>query len=199
MENKINQYLDKEDGMYHITFYKFISSVLVRNILNYRLYSIELTDGTIIRDPEFVNSKYVFKIHTDFLNKNIFFNARFSIDDIKNIKKFKFGLCDEKVIWYEDHFIDIKNELSFVQIINEKPPEDISSNFRKVENNEQEDCEIIDLAVKPGELASINIDDPKPIVEFLSLEYIFIDFIHKLLKMLLISIPNKSISYFLIF
>ena len=66
------------------------------------------------------------------------------------------------------------------------------SNFRKVENNEQEDCEIIDLAVKPGELASINIDDPKPIVEFLSLEYIIGDVINSEYVEHNISQPNAT-------
>ena len=106
---EVNQYFDNKDGMFHITFFTKIKSVSIINSLNYRIYSIELNDGRIIKDPNFLNSKYVFNIPSKMLNKEVFFNFSFSPNDIESISSFKFGLCDEKVRWYTDQFIQINN------------------------------------------------------------------------------------------
>lgn len=120
---EVNQYFDKKDGMFHITFFTKIKSVSIINSLNYRIYSVNLSDGRVIKDPNFLDSKYVFNIPSKMLNKEVFFNFSFSPNDIELVDSFKFGLCDEKVRWYTDQFVEINNNITKLSPTKDVPKE----------------------------------------------------------------------------
>jgi len=96
----IKQYLDNVDGKWHITMIVTVPSVSIRNRLNFRVKSIVMTDDKKISDPVLNDSLYVFNIPTKFLGRDIFFNASFSREVIKDIKSICFGFCDEKIRWH---------------------------------------------------------------------------------------------------
>lgn len=113
----MNQYLDEKDGKWHITMNVSIPRVLIKNKLNFRLYSVTMKNGKVIRDPSLKLSKYVFGISPSLMGRVVFFNTSFDVNEISEISEFKLGLCDERIRWYEDTFISIENNLVTATLI----------------------------------------------------------------------------------
>lgn len=106
----MNQYLDEKDKKWHISFSVDIPRVLIKNKLNFRLHSVVMKNGDVVRDPSLSSSNYIFSIAPSFMGKKVFFFSYFDTDVIEEVSDFKFGLCDERVRWYENTIISIKNE-----------------------------------------------------------------------------------------
>lgn len=64
----MEQFLDA-DNKWHVTLTVDIPRVIVKNKLNFRLHSIVMKDGSIVRDPSLASSNYIFGISTSFLGK----------------------------------------------------------------------------------------------------------------------------------
>jgi hypothetical protein len=107
----MEQYLDQKDGKWHITFSTNLPKVIIKNKLNFRLYSVNMINGEAIRDPVLKNSSYIFSIPESLNGRSVFFNTSFDINQISNIEEFCFSLCDEKVSWSKEK-VFIKNEYS---------------------------------------------------------------------------------------
>jgi len=107
----MEQYLDQKDGRWHITFSTNLPKVIIKNKLNFRLYSVNMINGEVIRDPILKNSSYIFSIPESLNGRSVFFNTSFDINEISNIEEFCFSLCDEKVSWSKEK-VFIKNEYS---------------------------------------------------------------------------------------
>jgi len=107
----MNQYLDEKDGKWHISLSVDIPRILIKNKLNFRLHSIIMKNGEVIRDPSLSSSNYIFGIAPSFMGKKGFFFSYFEPKEIEEIDQFKFGLCDERVRWHESTIISIKNEM----------------------------------------------------------------------------------------
>ncbi len=105
----MKQYLDKADGKWHIELVVSVPPVIVKNKLNFRLKSVTMKDGSVIKDPDFAFSKYIFAIHRNALGKKVVFNAFFSQSKSSKIKSFQFGFCDEMVKWFNDTLFDVEN------------------------------------------------------------------------------------------
>lgn len=154
----MEQFLDA-DNKWHITLTVDIPRVIVKNKLNFRLHSIVMKDGSIVRDPSLVSSNYIFKISASFLGKKAFFFSFFDASQIEDISEFKFGLCDEGVRWYGNTIFSVKNEYIKNEII------------LKPEIQELDVTNDTDSANE--ELSEINTDissyiDPKDIVKLTS-------------------------------
>lgn len=108
----MNQFLGKDDGKWHITMFVDIPRVVIRNQLNFRLYSTTSTGGTTTKDPSIINSTYVFHITPNLLGRKVFFNVSFAKAAIANVSTFRFGLCDEMIGWHHATLFDVKNEYS---------------------------------------------------------------------------------------
>ena len=115
----MEQFLDA-DNKWHITLIVNIPRVIVKNKLNFRLHSIVMKDGGIIRDPSIASSNYIFGISTSFLGKKVFFFSFFDAIQIEDVVEFKFGLCDEGVRWYGNTITSIKNGYFKTEIIENK-------------------------------------------------------------------------------
>lgn len=113
----MEQYLDQKDGKWHLTMFIDIPRLLIKNKLNFRIYSITTSNGEIIRDPSFIYSKYIFSIAPSFLGKKVFFSSHFDTKEIEDVVEFKFGFCDEKIRWYKNTIISIKNNYIKPEII----------------------------------------------------------------------------------
>lgn len=92
-----------------ITIVAGVPNYKVKNKLNFRIHSVELTDGRIVRDPYFADSIYVFPIKNGLVGKKIQFNFSFLKSEIKNVKKFKIGFCDEMVRWLDSTILTFEN------------------------------------------------------------------------------------------
>lgn len=106
----MEQYLDEKDGKWHITMWVDIPNVVIRNKLNFRVHSSLSNDGSVIKDPDFTNSRYKFAIYQGLLGKRLFFNTSFDLTAINDIDTFTFGLCDEGVRWHNSLLFNVKNE-----------------------------------------------------------------------------------------
>ena len=106
----MEQYLEQKDGKWHITLLFNMPNIIIKNNLNFRIKEIILIDGSFIKDPQIDDSKYIFSIPRSMLGKNIFFNFSFNLDKIEKISRFNFGLCDEKVRWFDDFDLIVNNE-----------------------------------------------------------------------------------------
>ena len=107
----MNQYLDKKDGKWHVSLSMDIPRILIKNKLNFRLHSVVMKNGKVVRDPSLSSSKYIFEIAPSFMGKKGFFFSYFEPTEIEEVDKFNFGLCDERVRWHEITIISIKNEM----------------------------------------------------------------------------------------
>jgi hypothetical protein len=107
----MNQYLDEKDGKWHISLSVDIPRILVKNKLNFRLHSVVMRNGEVIRDPSLSSSNYIFGIAPSFMGKKGFFFSYFEPKEIEEVDQFNFGLCDERVRWHESTIISIKNEM----------------------------------------------------------------------------------------
>lgn len=107
----MNQYLDQKDGKWHVSISIDIPRILVKNKLNFRLYSIVMKNGKVVRDPSISSSSYIFSIAPSFMGKKGFFLSYFEPKEVEEVDQFNFGLCDERVRWYESTIISIKNEM----------------------------------------------------------------------------------------
>lgn len=107
----MNQYLDQKDGKWHVSISMDIPRILVKNKLNFRLYSIVMKNGKVVRDPSISSSSYIFCIAPSFMGKKGFFLSYFEPKEVEEVDQFNFGLCDERVRWYESTIISIKNEM----------------------------------------------------------------------------------------
>jgi hypothetical protein len=105
----MEQYLDQKDEKWHITFWFDMPRVIIKNKLNFRIKEIVLEDGSLVSDPKINNSKYIFPIPESILGRNVFFNFNFSPEEISKISEFKIGLCDERVRWFNETIIILKN------------------------------------------------------------------------------------------
>lgn len=116
----MEQFLDA-DNKWHVTLTVDIPRVIVKNKLNFRLHSIVMKDGSIVRDPSLASSNYIFGISTSFLGKKTFFFSFFDATQIEDVAEFKFGLCDEGVRWYGNTIFSVNNKYIKPEIIeNEK-------------------------------------------------------------------------------
>lgn len=96
---------------YHIAIVASVPNYKIKNQLNFRVYSVELADGRVIRDPEFPNSRHVFPIKNALVGKKIQFDFSFEKSDIINVKKFRIGFCDEMVRWLDSTILTFGNTL----------------------------------------------------------------------------------------
>jgi len=113
----MNQYLDKKDGKWHVSLSMDIPRILIKNKLNFRLHSVVMKNGKVVRDPSLSSSKYIFEIAPSFMGKKGFFFSYFEPTEIEEVDKFNFGLCDERVRWYDDTIISVKSEM--ITLVNE--------------------------------------------------------------------------------
>lgn len=113
----MKQYMDN-NGKWHIVIDMTIPLITIKNYLNYRIYSLTDTENLITRDPVLSNSISVFHIESTNTGKSIDFE--FDVADIRGVKDFVFGLCDEHITWFDETFIRIDNEYSPTNIITEK-------------------------------------------------------------------------------
>ena len=103
----------------------------VKNTLNFRIHSVEMKDGKIVRDPSFADSLHVFPIKNALVGKKIQFNFTFLKSEIKDVKKFKIGFCDEMVRWLDSTILTFENTL-----FGNEPEEVIESKVDLSESNE---------------------------------------------------------------
>ena len=160
----MEQYLDQKDDKWHITFWTELPKVMIKNKLNFRIKSVTLCDGSVVSDPQINNSKYIFSIHESMLGKKVFFNFNFDKEEILNISKFNFGLCDEKVAWFGNTFFSVENNY-FVNISNLSSEENNSNNFATnllVEKIEDEFVENIfeESNISLDTLTNLKIESP---------------------------------------
>ncbi len=144
----MEQYLDKKDNKWHITFWFNMPRVIIKNKLNFRIKEVVLDDGSIINDPNLNDSSYIFSIPESMLGKNIFFNFSFSQEEISKISEFRIGLCDEKVRWFNND-ISIKN--NFI--------EKTIQNIELKENNVANDLNIQHENIMLDEVTSKSCDN----------------------------------------
>ena len=107
----MNQYLDQKDGKWHVSLSVDIPRILVKNKLNFRLHSVVMKNGEVVRDPSLLSSRHIFGISPSFMGKKGFFFSYFEPTEIEEVDQFNFGLCDERVRWHESTIISIKNEM----------------------------------------------------------------------------------------
>ena len=112
----MKQYLEEERNIWNIELVAKVPLYSSRKEFNFRIKSVEKINGEIINDPTLYSSKYIFSINKNMLGKSMYFNFKFSIEDINDVKSFTFGFCDEMVRWlpktlltYENEFLKIKN------------------------------------------------------------------------------------------
>lgn len=117
----MNQFLDKDDDKWHITMFVDIPRIVIRNHLNFRIYSVTSPSGVVTKDPPILNSNYVFHITQNLLGKKVFFNVSLSRPSIANVDMFRFGLCDENIGWHHSTFFDVKNEYKGIIITSIEP------------------------------------------------------------------------------
>lgn len=117
----MNQFLDKNDGKWHITMFVDIPRVAIRNHLNFRIFSTTSRGGIVTKDPAIPNSNCSFHITPNLLGRKVFFNIAFSKASIANVDVFRFGLCDEMIGWHHSTFLDIKNEYYMPPIVVKLP------------------------------------------------------------------------------
>lgn len=95
----------------HINIVTSVPNYKVKNRLNFRIHSVEMKDGKIVRDPTFADSVYVFPIKNALVGKKIQFSFSFLKPEIENVKKFKIGFCDEMVRWLDSTILTFENTL----------------------------------------------------------------------------------------
>jgi hypothetical protein len=112
----MKQYLEEEKNIWNIELVTKVPLYSSRKEFNFRIKSVEKINGEIINDPALYSSKYIFSINKNMLGKSMYFNFKFSVEDISDVKSFTFGFCDEMVRWlpktlftYENEFLKIKN------------------------------------------------------------------------------------------
>jgi len=121
----MNQFLNKDDDKWHITMFVDIPRIVIRNHLNFRIYSVTSPGGVVTKDPPILNSNYVFHITPNLLGKKVFFNVSLSKPSIANVDIFKFGLCDENIGWHHATFFDVKNEYKGITIVSVEQPKSL--------------------------------------------------------------------------
>lgn len=160
----MRQYLEEKSNTWNIEIVTSVPLYSSKKEFNFRIKSVEKTNGEIINDPTLHSSKYIFSINKNMLGKNIYFNFKFSTEDISDVKSFTFGFCDEMVRWltktfltYENEFLKIKN----AEILEEKTSEvipqtifeetiTINNNFQQIlfADEQKNDVDPIELIVK---------------------------------------------------
>lgn len=143
----MEQYHDKDDKRWHITLSAVAPSAAnIKNKLNFRLHSVIMTDGSIIKDPDLLYSKYIFQINKLSYGKKLFFKAAFNTSQIYDIATFRFGFCDEMVRWFNATIFNIENKCPLPDFpITEKGPESI------IEEHQKEELVVILLEEGPPE------------------------------------------------
>lgn len=119
----MNQFLNKDDDKWHITMFVDIPRIVIRNHLNFRIYSVTSPSGVVTKDPSILNSNYIFRITQNLLGKKVFFNVSLSRPSIANVDMFRFGLCDENIGWHYSTLFDVKNEYKGITITSVEPQE----------------------------------------------------------------------------
>lgn len=95
----MNQYFDHTTNKYHLTLEVEIPKYLPSRTVNFRIFSITDKSFEIIRDPQLLNSKYIFEMYRSLFGKKVFFNFSFDKYEFEKIRSFNFGLCEEGVRW----------------------------------------------------------------------------------------------------
>jgi hypothetical protein len=116
----MNQYLDSNSNTWDIMILKNVPMYRAKKEFNFRIKSIEKTNGEIILDPVFLSSRYVFQIKNDILGKNAYFHFKFSINDISDVKKFTFGFCDEMIRWLNETLYVCDNDYLNNRVLKEE-------------------------------------------------------------------------------
>ena len=106
----MKQFLEKESDAWNITLLIKVPLHKFKKEFNFRIKSIEKVDGKIILDPILSSSKYIFSIKNNMLGKIMYFNFKFSLKEIQDIKSFTFGFCDEMVSWLPKSIFSVENE-----------------------------------------------------------------------------------------
>jgi hypothetical protein len=154
----MNQYLDEKDGKWHVSLSVDIPRILVKNKLNFRLHSVVMKNGEVVRDPSLSSSRYIFGIAPSFMGKKGFFFSYFEPTEIEEVDQFNFGLCDERVRWYGNTIFSVKNEYIKNEIIIEPEIQQLiaTDNVRPAERVQSEvDTEIIDC-INSDNIAELN-------------------------------------------
>lgn len=84
---------------YVINIQLYVPKINIRNILNYRIFEIKKYNNETIRDPNIVNSNYIFFISKNNIEKFININFEFDKESFEEISEFIFDFCDENISW----------------------------------------------------------------------------------------------------
>jgi hypothetical protein len=123
----MKQYFDKESNTWNIEIITKVPLYSSKKEFNFRIKSVEKINGEIINDPALHSSKYIFSINKNMLGKNMYFNFKFSKEDISDVRSFTFGFCDEMIRWLPKTFLTYENE--FLKIKNAEILEEETSKF----------------------------------------------------------------------
>jgi hypothetical protein len=141
----MRQYLEEKSNTWNIEIVTSVPLYSSKKEFNFRIKSVEKTNGEIINDPTLHSSKYIFSINKNMLGKNMYFNFKFSTEDISDVKSFTFGFCDEMVRWltktfltYENEFLKIKNAEILEEKTSEVIPQTIFEETITINNNFQQ-------------------------------------------------------------
>jgi hypothetical protein len=141
----MKQYLEEEKNIWNIELVTKVPLYSSRKEFNFRIKSVEKINGEIINDPALYSSKYIFSINKNMLGKNMYFNFKFSTEDISDVKSFTFGFCDEMVRWltktfltYENEFLKIKNAEILEEETSEVIPQTVFEETITINNNFQQ-------------------------------------------------------------
>jgi hypothetical protein len=141
----MRQYLEEKSNTWNIEIVTSVPLYSSKKEFNFRIKSVEKTNGEIINDPTLHSSKYIFSINKNMLGKNMYFNFKFSTEDISDVKSFTFGFCDEMVRWltktfltYENEFLKIKNAEILEEETSEVIPQTIFEETITINNNFQQ-------------------------------------------------------------
>ena len=126
----MKQYLEEERNIWNIELVAKVPLYSSRKEFNFRIKSVEKINGEIINDPTLYSSKYIFSINKNMLGKSMYFNFKFSIEDINDVKSFTFGFCDEMVRWLPKTLLTCENE--FLKIKNTKILEEVEEKSSEV-------------------------------------------------------------------
>ena len=99
MSTKIEVSFNSDLNKYELVVLTIIPDIQIKNDLNFRIFSIKNNNEQIIFDPLIPDSRYVFNLNTNFLNKNVYFIFSFKKEEFENIKEINFGLCHEHISW----------------------------------------------------------------------------------------------------
>lgn len=132
----------------HINIVASVPNYKVKNRLNFRIHSVEMKDGKIVRDPTFADSTYVFPIKNALVGKKIQFNFSFLRSEIENVKKFKIGFCDEMVRWLDSTILTFENTLFQDSIVSSKAEDlkvEVATKIDSIEISTQVDVEDLQI------------------------------------------------------